>query len=177
MIYFITSNEGKFNEALRLLPNLKKLSIDLPEIQELDSRVIIKEKLFEALKISNDEFIVDDTGLHLECLNGFPGPLIKWLLKSIGDKGIYELCERLGNNKAIAKTIIGYANNKELRFFESTLSGVIVKPRGINGFGWDSIFKPDGYNKTLAEMDVNERNSIKMRAKALMKLKDYLSKK
>lgn len=175
MIYFITGNKDKFIEASEIIPNLEQLDLDLPEIQELDPREIIKEKLNEATKHHSGEFIVDDTSVYLEGLNGLPGPLIKWFLKSLGRQGIYEMCEKLGNFKAIAKTVIGYSNGDEILFFEGELNGEIVKPQGDN-FGWDPIFKPEGHEKTLALMSVEERNKIKMRGQALRKLKDYLNK-
>ena len=111
---------------------------------------------------------------YLDCINGLPGPLIKWFLKSMGRQGIYELCKKMGNNKAIAKTVVGYSNGSEIKFFEGELHGEIVTPQGDN-FGWDPIFKPIGHDKTLALMNVEERNAIKMRGQALRKLKEYLN--
>ena len=82
-LYFITGSKGKFTEVQFIIPNLKQLNIDLPEIQELDARKIIEAKLQSAFEHHAGEFIVEDTSLYLDCLNGLPGPLIKWFIKTI----------------------------------------------------------------------------------------------
>src|SRR3989339_330772 len=125
MIHFITGNKNKFEEAKEIINNLEQLDIDLPEIQSIDPEEIIKAKLSEALKHHKGEFIVDDTSVYLDCLNGLPGPLIKWFLKSLGREGIYNLCEKMGNNNATAKTVIGYTNGKEIQYFSGELKGTI----------------------------------------------------
>lgn len=174
--YFITGNLNKFKEIKAFLPSLQQLDIDLPEIQEVDAHEIIKAKLSAAFIYKQDEFIVEDTSLYCDCLNGLPGPLIKWFLKSIGVEGLYNLTQTLGNSNAIAKTIIGYARSSdELYFFEGVLDGKLVAPRGSNGFGWDSIFVPNGYDKTLAEMSDDEKNEISMRRIALNKLVVFIN--
>lgn len=175
MIYFITGNKDKFEEVKSILSDVEQLDIDLPEIQEIDAREIIKQKLLEALNHKEGEFIVEDTSLYFDCLKGLPGPLIKWFLKTIGNDGLAEIVEKLGNNKAEAKTIIGYAkNHEEIYFFEGVIKGKIVNPRGESGFGWDKIFLPDGYEKTFAEMNQEEKNEISMRRNALNKLSSFL---
>lgn len=175
MIQFITGNKNKFEEANKIIEGLEQLDIDLPEIQSTNPEEIIKAKLDEATKHHKGEFIVDDTSVYLNCLNGLPGPLIKWFLKTLGREGIYNLCNKMGDNNATAKTVIGYTNGKKIEYFSGELKGKIVKPEGDN-FGWDPIFKPAGQDKTLALMSLDERNKIKMRAQALRQLKNYLTK-
>tara|TARA_Y100000034_G_C6854321_1_gene387977 strand:+ start:845 stop:1411 length:567 start_codon:yes stop_codon:yes gene_type:complete len=182
-LYFITGNKKKFEEAKFTFPEIEQLDIDLPEIQNIDAKEIIKEKLNEALKnpeLKDAEFIVEDTSLYLDCLNGLPGPLIKWFMETIGNQGIYELTEKYGNNKAEAKTIIGYAKNEngnpEIYFFEGSINGEIVAPKGEVIFGWNPIFKLDGYDKTFGELSHEERSKISMRKVALNKLKEFLDK-
>jgi len=175
MIYFITGNKNKFREVKSILPVVQQLDIDLPEIQEINSKEIIRKKLLEALNHTQGEFIVEDTSLYLDCLKGLPGPLIKWFLKTIGNNGLFEIVEKLGNDRAEAKTIIGYTkNHEEIYFFEGTIKGRIVKPRGESTFGWDPIFLPDGYKKTFAEMSRKEKNKISMRRDALNQLSKFL---
>jgi non-canonical purine NTP pyrophosphatase (RdgB/HAM1 family) len=178
MIYFITGNQNKFNEVKLVLPDVEQMDIDLPEIQEIDAKEIVRSKLLEALNHIEGEFIVEDTSLYFDCLKGLPGPLIKWFLKTIGNNGLAEITEKLGNDKAEAKTIIGYAkNHEEIYFFEGVIKGRIVKPRGESNFGWDPIFLPDGYEKTFAEMSQEEKNEISMRRNALNKLNEFLQTK
>ncbi|VVB78509.1 Non-canonical purine NTP pyrophosphatase [uncultured archaeon] len=174
-LYFITGNNKKFEEAERIIPGIQKLDIDLLEIQELDPKKIIEEKLKEARKVHSGEFFCEDTSVYIECLNGFPGPLIKWMRKSIEIEGIYELVSKYPNKKAVAKTIIGYSNGEKIKFFEGEIHGKIVSPKGKRDFGWDPIFQPEGHDRTMAEMTLEEKNKISMRKQALEKLKDYLN--
>ena len=174
-LYFITGNKNKFEEIKSVLPDIEHLGMELPEIQEIDPKKIIEAKLKEALNHKAGEFIVEDTGLYLDCLKGLPGPLVKWFLKTIGLGGIFQIAEKLKNNRAEAKTIIGYAkSHEEIYFFEGSVSGQIVSPRGDSRFGWDPIFQPDGQNQTFAEMDGEKRQSLKMRHVAALKLKKFL---
>ncbi|MDD5341599.1 MAG: RdgB/HAM1 family non-canonical purine NTP pyrophosphatase [Patescibacteria group bacterium] len=177
-IYFITGNEKKLREVQSILPEVKQKNIDLPEIQEVDAKKVVEAKLLEALKHEKGQFIVEDTSLYFNCLNGLPGPLIKWFLKKLGNNGLWQIAEKFGNFKAQAKTIIGYAkNSKNIHFFEGDLDGEITKPTGETDFGWDPIFKPNGFTKTFAEMTREEKNQISMRRKALNELKKFLEKK
>ena len=175
-LYFITGNKGKFEEIKLVLPKIEQLDIDLSEIQELDAQKVITAKLLAAFNHHNGAFIVEDTGLYLDCLNGFPGPLIKWLLASVGTEGIFRLAEKMGSFRAVAKTTIGYGESSDdIHFFEGDLEGVIVVPRGESGFGWDPVFQPKGYEKTFAQMSREEKNSISMRRIAAGKLRNFLT--
>lgn len=174
-LFFITGNNKKFNEVKAVLPFVEQLDIDLPEIQDIDPKNIIRHKLFEAFNHKEGEFIVEDTSLFMDCLNGLPGPLIKWFLATIDNGGLVQLAEKLGNNKAEARTIIGYGKNREeIYFFEGSVFGKIRKAGPDSGFGWDPIFQPDGYEKTFGEMGQEEKNKISMRKIATEKLKDFL---
>lgn len=174
-LYFVTGNRNKLEEAQMVLPQLEQLDINLAEIQEINAKLIIKEKLAEALKHKNAGFIVEDTSLYFDCLNGLPGPLIKWFLKTVGAAGLFKLAEQAGNTKAEAKTIIGYARDiNDIHYFEGSIKGNIVSPKGTTTFGWDPIFQPDGYFKTFAEMGREEKNKISMRRMAFNSLKKFL---
>ena len=179
-LYFITGNKNKFEEVksiLNELKEIKQIQINLQEIQETDSKKIIEYKLKEALKHKEQEFIVEDTSLYLECLNGLPGPLIKWFLEKIGNKGLYEITKKFKNSRAKAKTIIGYAKNpREIYYFEGSVKGNIVSPKGDFNFGWDFIFKPHGFSKTFSEMNAEEKNQISMRRIAINNLKEFIKK-
>jgi XTP/dITP diphosphohydrolase len=174
-IYFVTGNSHKFSEAKLLMPQLERVEIDLPEEQTLDPQLVIRKKLEVAQKLHGIPLIVEDTSLYLEGLNGFPGPLIKWMLQAVGNDGIYKLCQRIHNNRAVVRTVIGYANGSTVEYFEGELHGQIVKPSGNEGFGWDEIFQPDGLNETFAEMGGEFKPEFSMRRQAFQKLSDYLA--
>lgn len=177
MIYFITGNKNKFREVKEILwENIEQLDLDLPEIQELDPKKIIEEKLKEALKHHKGPLIVEDVSLEVEALNGLPGPFIKWFEKAIKAEGIYNLAEKLGNTKAVAKTIFGLANKGKINYFDGEVKGKLVSKRGKNGFGFDFIFMPDGQTKTYAQMSAVEKNSLSHRKIAVEKLKEFLEK-
>ncbi|MFA6250123.1 MAG: non-canonical purine NTP pyrophosphatase [Candidatus Shapirobacteria bacterium] len=173
-IYYITGNEEKFRETKLIIPEIEQLKIDLPEIQEIDSKKIIEAKIEEAKKQGATRFFVDDASLSLEAINGLPGPLIKWFMKTIGNEGLYEIADRFKNYRAAAKLVIGYCDLRgEIHYFEGEVRGKIVSPRGDTRFAWDRIFMPDGFEKTFSEMTVEEKNQISHRRIALNKLKEY----
>jgi inosine triphosphate pyrophosphatase len=173
-LYFITGNKNKFKEASAIIPGLKQFDVDLDEIQELDPKKIIEHKFKEALKHKKANFIVEDASLTFNCIGDMPGPLIKWFWKSLGNKGLYNLCKNYKNFKATASVTIGYTDGKDIIYFEGKMPGKIVKPASENGFGYDPIFIPQGFSKTYHEMSDKEKNSISHRRKALDKLKKYL---
>lgn len=201
VIYFISGNKNKFVEFESVFFSvcdehgvdkviLKQLDIDLDEVQELDARKVVEHKLRDAVcvskKFTKDDYIIcEDTSLYIDALNGFPGPLIKWLSKSIGDEGIAAMVLNYNEHTAVAKTFIGCysCDSKKINFFEGDIKGDIVAPRGKNGFGWDKIFLPDilhggfGADKTFAEMNADEKNEYSMRRIATEKLAEYLCKK
>jgi non-canonical purine NTP pyrophosphatase (RdgB/HAM1 family) len=87
---------------------------------------------------------------------------------------LHKIAEAFGNCNAEAKTIIGYINSeRNIYFFEGSVSGTIVAPRG-EGFGWDPIFQPRGYSRTFGELTFEEKNAISMRRMAIEKLKEHL---
>ena len=175
-IIFITGSKGKLNEAQSMIPEVVGKNFDLPEIQEMDAKKVIEAKLKEAYKNHKGSYIVEDTSLYFDCLNGLPGPLIKWFLESMGDKKLAELALKYKNKKAEAKTIIGYIDGKgKTKYFEGKIKGTIVLPKGKKGFGWDKIFIPVGHKITFGQMDRIEKNKISMRKIALGKLKKYLN--
>lgn len=123
MIYFITGNKNKFQEAKLIIPELEQLVVDLPEIQEVDPQVIIEAKLKQASHHHDDQLIVEDTGLYIKCLDSLPGPLIKWFHKTMGYPKLAELVSKYPNHQAEAKAVIGYFDQTNIQFFEGKISG------------------------------------------------------
>lgn len=178
-ILFITGNQNKLREAKGIMPEIEGLDIDLPEIQELDTKKIIEFKLNEAIKQKPGvNLIVEDQSLTINGMNGLPGPFIKWFDKALEIEGIYKMALKMGNQKTEAKTTIGYCDkNGKITFFEAVVKGKMVAPRGNIGWGWDPVFQQDGYKKTYAEMTMEQKNELSMRKIALEKLKKFLKLK
>jgi non-canonical purine NTP pyrophosphatase (RdgB/HAM1 family) len=180
-LYFITGSENKLQEIRTLFSDteykISKINLDLPEIQAINSKDVIIAKVKYAIKKTKKKNIfVEDTGLHFNYLNGFPGALTKWFYLRNGSKKIYSLLKNKGNYNAQATTVIGYYDGENIHCFTGTISGKIVYPRGKNGFSWDNIFVPKGHNKTFAEMGIIEKNKISMRKKAVRKFIIHLKK-
>lgn len=178
-IYFITGNKDKLREAQSMWPEIGGIEIDLDEIQEMDGKKIIETKLTEAIKQKPGiNLMIEDQSLTIDGMNGLPGPLIKWFVKSMSLEGIAKLAGTMGNQNSEAKTVIGYADKQgNINYFEATIKGKIVSPRGNIGWGWDFIFQPEGYNKTFAEMTMDQKNKLSMRRLAIEKLRKYLEEK
>lgn len=176
-LFFVTGNKGKLREVQVLIPDVQGIDLDLTEIQDSNPLAIIEAKLAEARKVASIEqagFLVEDTSLFIDGMNGLPGPFIKWFLKTISIEGVYKLTEAFGT-RATAKTLLGFSDEHgHLSFFEGAISGMLVPPRGTDGFGWDSIFQPDNHQKTFAEMTPAEKNEVSMRRLAVTHLQRHL---
>ncbi|GAB4148160.1 MAG: XTP/dITP diphosphatase [Patescibacteria group bacterium] len=173
----ITGNQGKLREFQAFIPELDSITLDLPEYQEIDPKHILKLKLESALKQAQRPVIVDDVSFYMDCIPGLPGPFIKWFNQTIGPKGLYEMADKYGNYQAEAKCLIGYADlDGKIMFFEGLVKGILVPSRGAEGFGFDSVFQPDGHSQTYAELDVATKNSISHRGLALRQLKQFLDR-
>lgn len=175
-IRFCTTNSGKLAEARRILNcDIEAIRISLDEIQSLESAAVAAHKARQAHDAIGLPVMVDDTSLDLDALGGFPGALIAWVLKSGGLELVHRLLPENVDAAASTSTAIAYADGKGVEVFTAKLPGhVIAKPRGTNGFGFDSIFVPIGTNKTLAEMTNDEKDAVSPRAGALEHLKNYL---
>ncbi|HOI59934.1 MAG TPA: RdgB/HAM1 family non-canonical purine NTP pyrophosphatase [Candidatus Pacearchaeota archaeon] len=167
----ITGNENKVKEFEEILGfKISHRSLDLEEIQGVDVEEISKYKAKKAYEVVKEPVVVEDIGLFFNELNGLPGALIKWFEKRLSYEQICNLIKE--DRKAIAKIVVSYFDGKELKQFIGEVQGEIaLSPRGENGFGWDKIFIPQGYDKTFAEMNTNEKHNISMRKIALEKLR------
>lgn len=167
----VTGNPGKAREIGRIVGvELQHHAVDLPELQELDLVKILDAKGDHAFKRLHRPLIVDETGLELAALGGFPGPLVKWLLQAIGASGIAKLAASLGETRATARCAILYREGARRVIGEGTTTGRLVAPRGDGGFGWDPIFLPDGEHLTYSELDAASKDAIGHRGKAVRAL-------
>lgn len=186
LIFFATNNVNKFNEARRVLAVYKiavgMLRIKALEIQSDNLEEIAKTSVVDSFQRCNLPLIVEDAGLFVETLNGFPGPYAAYVYKTIGNTGLLKLMENLKNRKATFHSFIAYCST-ELKTpicFTGEVIGKITEEERRNntnsGFGFDPIFKPAKNNKTFAEMTVEEKNKYSHRAQALRKFAKWYQK-
>ncbi|MDI9611079.1 MAG: XTP/dITP diphosphatase [Archaeoglobaceae archaeon] len=168
---FITSNEGKFREAKELAEmfsiEIEWLRMEYEEPQALELEEIARksaEILSEKIK---EPFFIEDSGLFIEALNGFPGPYSSYVFKTIGNEGIIKLMAGIKNRKAYFKAIVAYFDGSKIKTFDGIVHGEIaLEIRGRKGFGFDPIFLYG--DRTFAEMG-EEKNLVSHRRKALEK--------
>ena len=178
-IYFVSSNEHKFREIKLVLMEYNISAIrrkaDLKEIQSLDLEDIAREKAFSAHEIVKKSIIVEDAGLFIDALGGFPGPYSSFVQQTIGCEGILTLLRNKLSRKAIFKSALVCADrNGKLLTFLGDVTGTISQDlRGDHGFGFDPIFIPDGHRDTYALMLDAEKNLISHRAIATRKFADW----
>jgi len=178
-ITLVSGNKNKVEEVERILGiPLKFSDIDIDEIQSLDLEKVALHKLNAAYEIVGEPVIVDDVSFEIDAWDSFPGPLVKWALKGKNDPSlILKMLADEENRKAKAKLAVGFHDGKEPYLFIGEVSGRVSREaRGRDGFGWDKVFIPDGYDITFAEMDPEVKDSISHRGKALKKFKDFLNK-
>ncbi|MFZ3054675.1 MAG: RdgB/HAM1 family non-canonical purine NTP pyrophosphatase [Minisyncoccales bacterium] len=171
---FATGNHQKLKEFEDILGiKLNHSDLDLDEIQSTEVEEVAKHKVKQVYDLLKEPVIVEDTGLYFEELNGLPGALVKFFVKKLTLEKICSLIKE--NRKAKAVTCIAYFDGENLKTFIGETKGKIAEePRGTNGFGWDPIFIPEGYDKTFAELADEEKTSKFMRKEAIEKLKEFL---
>ena len=177
-LVFVTQNRNKLEDAKRLMPGfeIEHVDFEVPEIQSLNSKDIIEHKLkFAYVQIKRPCFVMD-TGLYIDVLNGFPGPLIKWFYHQVGADKISQVVQSLGQTECKWTTTLGYFDGKEETFLEETVMGDIApKPQGDKGYEWDVIFIPKGEERTLAEMTFEEKQTYAVTKKLLGRFQDQLN--
>ena len=182
-----TNNKGKIEEIKSILSNyeiysLKDKNINIEVVEDADTFIgNAKKKAKEIYEVSHEEVIADDSGLSINCLDGFPGVKTSKIIrknKSDREKNLYLINEvnKYTDRSAKVICILVYFNGKDYIVGEGILEGYISSEcRGDNGFGFDEIFElPNG--KTLAELSFEEKNKLSARYLALEDLKNKLSK-
>jgi inosine triphosphate pyrophosphatase len=144
-------------------------AIDLPEIQSLDLREIVSDKLRRAYEQVKAPVIVDDVSAGLSSLKGLPGPFIKFFEKKLGQDALFQLASDKADKVTVHCTA-GYYDGQHMLYGEGALEGTVVSRRGSNGFGFDVVVVPDGQTKTMAEMTQAQKLSINHRSKAFQSL-------
>ncbi len=170
-IFFITSNKDKFKEASSIINSvrLKKKDIDYFEVQDSIERVSELGAKFAYQKIKKP-LIVEDSGLFIDFLDGFPGPYSAYVYDKIGNKGILKLLSGIEKREATFKSVISYFDGDIQETFTGSISGRISKYiKGNMGFGYDPIFIVENQDKTFGEMETGEKNKFSHRKKAFKK--------
>lgn len=176
-LFFVSSNSHKYQEAKTILEslgiNLGFLKSNLKEIQSYSLYAIAMAKAKDAYSKFKKPVIIEDDGLFIDSIDGFPGPYSSYVFKTIGNKGILNLLKN--NRKAKFVSIITYCDKTILQSFEGKLDGKISKTQKGKGWGYDPIFIPNNSKKTFAEL--NNKNELSHRYQALRKFsKWYLHK-
>ena len=190
-IVFATNNQHKLSEIRSILGDsievlsLKDIGcdVDIPE-----TGTTLEENALQKAQYIYDHYhmdcFADDTGLEVDALNGAPGV---YSARYAGGEGhdseanMTKLLHELGENnnrKARFRTVIALIQQEEVHEFGGIVTGQIIRERrGGEGFGYDPIFQPDGYDHTFAELGIEVKNQISHRARATAKLADFILKK
>ena len=175
MIYFVTGNEGKFEEAQKILGEVEQRNLGYVEIQADTLEEVTLFGMKEVMEKSEGAVMIEDAGLFIEALNGFPGVYSAYVFGTIGNEGILKLMDGAEDRRAVFRSVLGYAEpGMEPVIFKGELWGEITTaPRGSGGFGYDPIFEVEG--KTISEMGLDEKNRISHRGAAIRDLDRWLS--
>lgn len=168
---FVTSNEHKYTEIKAFLEkygnSCEWIRIKYEEIQEDTTEEISFASARYLIGKVEQPFFLEDTGLYISSLKGFPGPYSSYVQRTIGNQGILKLVH--GKERyAEFKTVISFVQNDKIKQFTGVLRGRIGElEKGRSGFGFDPVFIPEGSDKSLAEMDIDEKNEHSHRINAL----------
>ncbi len=167
-LHFASSNHNKYREVQQILESLgvqiQFFCVNLLEIQSDSLCDIAVHKVQDAFSKCNAPVLVEDDGLYIDALGGFPGPYSSFVFDHIGNDGILKLVD--DNRKAKFVSVISYYDGDTLQSFESSLDGTIsLEPKG-KGWGYDPIFIPVLSNTTFADIsDISDKctpNSTKI---------------
>ncbi len=180
---FVTSNPDKVAEAERALGRtVEAAPLDLPEIQSLSLVEVLRAKASEAWQRLGSPVVVEDTALELDAMNGFPGPLVKWMLQAVGPEGLARQAHALEDARVVTHCAILYkAGPKpedEVVAHGRVAGRLVLPPRGDGGFGWDPVVVPEGADgRTLAELAASDegKEAFSCRAHAWLELARMLA--
>ncbi|MFZ2412463.1 MAG: XTP/dITP diphosphatase [Candidatus Methanoperedens sp.] len=177
-IIFVTGNPHKVREAGDILSyaeiTVEQNNCGYPEMQEDELEPIASFGARWAADKLDNEVMVDDSGLFIEELHGFPGPYSAYVFDTLGNTKILKLMEGETNRRAIFRCVIGYCRpGEEPSLFSGEVAGEIAnESRGSGGFGYDPIFAVGGV--TFGEMEEEEKNRLSHRHAALSEFARWL---
>ncbi|MDD4161617.1 MAG: XTP/dITP diphosphatase [Methanothrix sp.] len=174
MISFVTSNKGKYVEAQAIFGDLMQRDIGYAEIQADTLEEVASYGMKEVAARLQGPVMLEDAGLFVEALKGFPGVYSAYVQRTIGNAGILRLMEGQERRNACFKSVVAYFEpGMQAVMFSGEVHGQIgFEPRGKKGFGYDPIFYVG--EVSMAEMDLEKKNQISHRAGSMRALKKWL---
>ncbi len=174
MISFVTSNKGKYVEAQAIFGDLMQRDIGYAEIQADTLEEVASYGMKEVAARLQGPVMLEDAGLFVEALKGFPGVYSAYVQRTIGNAGILRLMEGQERRNACFKSVVAYFEpGMQAVMFSGEVHGQIgFEPRGKKGFGYDPIFYVG--DVSMAEMDLEKKNQISHRAGSMRALKKWL---
>lgn len=168
----ITSNQGKAIEIIALLEKsgikATHMMVRYPEIRADDFEDVVKASIAHIRGSGLDDFMLDDSGLRIKGLNGFPGVYSAYVYKTVGCAGILRLLAGSRERSAEFVSVIGGCINGREFVVRGACNGAItMSQKGSFGFGYDPIFVPQGETRTFAEMPTDQKNAISHRGRAI----------
>ena len=183
-IRFATTNKGKLREISIILGEynveVEAVEAEKIEIQDDDISRIAEYAALNLAERLGYPVAVEDSGLHISALNGFPGPYSSYVYRRIGLKGVLKLLEGVEDRRGFFESVVAYAEpDGMVRSFKGMVWGRIsLEARGTGGFGFDPIFIPeDGDGRTFAEMTLEEKNRLSHRGRALRNFGEWIASK
>jgi non-canonical purine NTP pyrophosphatase (RdgB/HAM1 family) len=174
-ITFITGNQHKADYLAAYLGHpVSHVKVEIEELQSLDLKAVVRHKLLAAYKVIQAPVIVEDVALEFKALGRLPGTFIKSFMQEMPLKDICGLVD--GKDRSVvARCMFGYYDGKTEQYFEGGMNGLVpVKPSGNAGFGWDSIFIPEGYSVPRAALSKEDDIKTYCIIKPFQKLKEFL---
>jgi inosine triphosphate pyrophosphatase len=175
---FVTGNQHKADHLSKLLGlPLEHIKLDLDEIQSTDLEEVAAHKAKQAYGLIKRPVFVEDVALGFEALGGLPGPFVKFFITA--ENGPENLCRMLdgfASRRAYGECVFAYYDGESLELFRGGIEGTVPEhPRGKDGFGWDPIFCPDGYDgRTRAELNEDEYAKVYQIIKPIAALRTFL---
>jgi XTP/dITP diphosphohydrolase len=176
----ITSNPGKVIEYREALSSFsietEHVRFPYDEIQTSELQDVVKHGMRSLKALGLKDFLIDDSGMFVDALNGFPGVYSSYVQRTLGNAGVLKLMENVSDRGANFQCCIGCSINDHDIIVIGRCGGVILKEeKGTEGFGYDPIFSADG-ERSLAEMPISEKNKISHRGNAVGLLVKELKK-
>ena len=166
VVTLITGNEHKLRNVKANLGaygiEVEGEAIETPEIQASEVGEVAEYSAIYANELLKKPVLKMDVGFEISCLGGFPGPFIKYINEWLLPEKVLKMIEGEKNRKARFVDVVSYCSSpKEVKSFKMIVEGTITETvRGENGWGIDKVFIPEGFDKTLAEMTDEERDSV-----------------